>query len=132
MRDLLFIFDARKRSPELFKQGALVTSKGRAATASAGEIAQVDKELPVEATTCIGRGLGEESCKQHHRDCYAHEDGKRRVEKRHGIIGHHIGDVRCEGEVHDRQAAERADCGCAMMKPQVSISGASATTIEGK
>src|SRR5712664_3875908 len=109
MRDPWFIFDARKRSPELFKQGTLVTSKGRAARASAGEVAQVDRELPAEAITCISRGLGEESCKQHHRDRYAYEDGKRRVKKRHGIIGHDIVDIRCEDEVHGRQEAEGAD-----------------------
>src|SRR6266403_4916774 len=109
MRDLWFIFDARKRSPELFKQGPLVTSKGRAARVSACEVAQVDKELPAEATACISRGLGKKRCKQHHRDRYAYEDGKRRVKKRRGIIGHDIVDVRCEGEVHGRQEAERAD-----------------------
>src|SRR5882672_5372904 len=91
MRDLWFIFNARKRGPELFEQGALVTSKSRGAKTSAG------------------RGLGEEGRKQHHRDRYSYEDGKRRVEKRRGIIGHDIVDVRREGEVHGRQEAERAD-----------------------
>jgi hypothetical protein len=42
MRGLWFIFDARKRSPELFEQGALITSKSKGARMSAGEVAQVD------------------------------------------------------------------------------------------
>src|SRR6266700_7248185 len=109
MRDLWFIFGARKRGPELFEQGALVTSKSGGPRLVAGKEAQVDTELPEEATTSVGRGLGEEGRKQHHRDRYAYEDGKRRVKKRHGIIGHDIVDVRCEGEVHGRQEAERAD-----------------------
>src|SRR5882724_11989345 len=87
MRELWFIFDARKRGPELFEQGELVTSKSGTARVSVGEVAHVDQELPAEATTCINRGLGEENCKQHHRDRYAYEDGKRRVKKRHGEGG---------------------------------------------
>src|SRR5712691_13394310 len=83
--------------------------KSRIARASVGEITQVNKKLPAEATTCVSRRLGEEGCKQHHRDRYAYEDGKRRVKKRDGIIGHDIVDARCEGEVHGRQEAERAD-----------------------
>src|SRR4051812_23987958 len=76
---------------------------------SAAEVAQVDRELPEETTTCVSRRLGEESREQHHRDRYSYEDGKRRVEKPHGIIGHDIVDVRCEGEVHGRQEAEGAN-----------------------
>src|SRR3984893_14875526 len=109
MRELWCILDARKRGAELLEQGELVASKRTAARMSAGEVAQVDKELPAEATTGGGRSLWEESCKQHHRDRYAQENAKRRVKKRRGIIGHDIVDVRCEGEVHRRQEAERAD-----------------------
>src|SRR5712692_3211916 len=109
MRNSWFILDARKRGPELLKRSELVASKRRAARASAGEVAQVDEELPAEATTRGGRGLGKEGCKQHHCDRYAHEDSERRVEKRRGIIGHDVVDVRREGEVHGRQEAERAD-----------------------
>src|SRR5260370_25340018 len=100
MRELRFIFDTRKRGPELFEQGELITSMRRAARASAREVAQVDKELPAEAMTCAGRGLGGEDCKQHDRDRYANEDSKRRVKKRRAVIGHDIVDVRREGEVH--------------------------------
>src|SRR5438128_10518857 len=109
MRGLLVMLEGCKRGSELFERGALITSKGKAARASAAEVAQVDTELPEEATTSVGRGLGEEGRKQHHRDRYAYEDSKRRVKKRHGIIGHDIIDVRCEGEVHGRQEAEGAD-----------------------
>src|SRR2546430_2505583 len=80
-----------------------------AARARADEAAQVDKELHAEAPSCEGGSLGEERCKQHHGDCYAYEDGKRRVKKRDGIVGHDIVDARCEGEVHGRQHPERAD-----------------------
>src|SRR5262249_57226165 len=109
MRDLWFALHARKRGSELFEQGSLVTSKSRAARASAAEVAQMDQELPAEATTREGRGLGKEDRKQHHRDCYPYQDGKRRVEKPRSIIGHHIADVRCEREIHGRQEAERSD-----------------------
>src|SRR5580704_14534990 len=52
MRELWFIFDAGQRGPELFAQGTLVTSKSRAARASTGKIAEVDKQLPAEAASC--------------------------------------------------------------------------------
>src|SRR6267154_2177390 len=109
MRYSWFILDARQRGPELLDQSRLVASKRRAARASAGEVAQVDNELPAEATIRGGRGLGEESGEQHHRDRYADENRKRRVEKCGRIISHDIVDVRCEGEIHDRQETERAD-----------------------
>ena len=81
MRDLWFIFDARKRGPELFEQGTLVTSMSRAARTSTGEVAQVEKELPAEAASCVGWGLREKNCKQNDRDRYAYEDSKRRVKE---------------------------------------------------
>src|SRR5712672_31211 len=109
MRNSWFILDARQRGPELLDQSRLVASKRRVARASAGEVAQVDNELPAEATSRGGGGLREESCEQHHRDRYADENRKRRVEKCGRIIGHDIVDVRCEGEIHSRQETERAD-----------------------
>src|SRR3977135_2846296 len=100
MRDLWFISDAPKRGPELFQQGALVTSKSGGPRLVAGELAQVDRELPEEATTSVGWGLGEEGRKQHDRDRDAYEDSKRRVQKHHGVISHDIVNARCEDEVH--------------------------------
>jgi hypothetical protein len=67
MRNLWFIFDARKRCPELFAQGTLVARKGGRAPGRANEVAQVDHELPAKATTREGRGLGKERRKEHHR-----------------------------------------------------------------
>src|SRR5437763_10727838 len=105
MRDLRFIFDARKRGAELFEQGALVTSKRRAARASAGEVAQMDQELSAKATISVGRGLGEESCKQHQRHRYADENSQGRVQKCDGVVRHDVVDIRCEGEVRSHQKA---------------------------
>jgi len=79
------------------------------AAGGAGKVTQVDHELPAEATNCEGGGLGEESCKQHHRNRYAYENGKGRVQKCNGVVGHGVVDVRCEGEVHGRQEAELTD-----------------------
>src|SRR5262249_35966109 len=106
MRELRLVFEARKRGPELFEQGEPIASKGLAASPSAGEITQVDAELPEEAATSGGRRLGEESRKKHHRDRYAYKDCKRGVEKRRGIIGHDIADVRSGREIHYSQDTE--------------------------
>jgi len=69
----------------------------------------VDHELPAKAANCEGGGLGKERSKQHHRNRYAYENGKGRVQKCNGVVGHDVVDVRREGEVHGGQEAERAD-----------------------
>src|SRR4051812_12823640 len=107
MRELWCILDAHKRGRELLEQGELIASKRRAARASAGDVAQMHKELSVESASCEGRGLGKERRKQHHRNRYADEDSKRCIKKRCGVIDHDIVDVRREGEVDGRQEAER-------------------------
>src|SRR4051812_46813226 len=87
----------------------MVASKRGAARASAGEVAEVDQELPAKATISVSRGLGEESCKQHQRHRYADENGKERIQKSSGVVRHNVVDVRCEGEIRGRQKAERAN-----------------------
>src|SRR5262249_50817215 len=109
MRDLWFALHARKRGSELFEQGSLVTSKSRAARASAAEVAQMDQELPADATTRQAVVLGKEARKPRHPYCFAYKAGNRRVEKPRSIIGHNIADVRSEREIHGRQEAGRSD-----------------------
>src|SRR5262245_41745591 len=105
MSKFWFLLDARERCPELLEQGATVTSKRRTTGVGAGEVTEVDNELPTEATSDGGRSLGEEGRKQHQSDDRTDEHGKRRVEKCRGIVGHHIVNVGYKGEVHGRQKA---------------------------
>jgi hypothetical protein len=66
--------------PRLLGCGREGRQSGRA-LGGADEVAQVDHELPAKAANCEGGGLGEERSKQHHRNRYAYENGKGRVQK---------------------------------------------------
>src|SRR4029077_8684315 len=82
-----FILHSSKGLAELFAQGTLVAWKRGRAAGGADKVAQVDHELPAEATNCEGGGLGKERRKQHHRNRYAYENGQGRVQKCNGVVG---------------------------------------------
>jgi len=82
MRNSWFILDVRQRGPKLLNTVRTGSIEAQGRKAGTGEVAQVDNELPAKRTSRGGRGLRRKVANRHHRDRYADENSKRRVEKR--------------------------------------------------